>query len=403
MKTANSNFFICSLFIAAFFTFGCQKKVATESTSPTSPITTIDSVPKIDTSLFTVSGSGGIDDGQILLALNTNSSTEGRLLVLDKDGNILKEKDAGATADNFQKWVFDGLTYYTYLLADGDYEVGGSGTEEGYGIICDSNLNELTRAKFLSDGNIDNPDNDKLDVHDFILLGQNHYMAMSDQLETPTNIPDSLHPSPKAKVVACIIQEVDNGQVIFKWNGADHPEFYGESVENNNFSDSVNTIDYMHMNSLCIDPNDNNIICSFRNLNEIIKINRTSGAIMWRLGGKHSDFPLTAGQEFLRQHYARFTDNGKTLIFVDNGDATLRPFSRILEFQLDESDKTVSSFNAYVVPDNFIQYAGSVKKANGYYFIGGGSANYALQVNYTTNEVYLRINQNYSSYRALKY
>lgn len=51
----------------------------------------------------------------------------------------------------------------------------------------------------------------------------------------------------------------------------------------------------------------------------------------------------------------------------------------------------------------FIQYAGSVKKMNGNYFIGGGSANYALQVNYTSNDVLLRLNQQYGSYRALKY
>ncbi len=198
----------------------------------------------------------------------------------------------------FKNGTLGGQTYYSYLLAEGDYAIGGQGTEEGYDIICDSNFNELSRAKFLSSGDVDSADNDRLDVHDFILLGQNHYMAISAQLETPTNIPDSLHPSPKARVVACLIEEVNNGHVVFKWDGADHPEFYGESVENNNFSDSVNTIDYMHMNSLCIDPNDNNIICSFRNLNEIIKINRTTGAIMWRLGGKHSDFPLTTDEQF---------------------------------------------------------------------------------------------------------
>ncbi len=376
---------------------GCAKNyIAPVSTN------TNDSIPKTDSSLYTVSGTGGVDDGQILLALNRNSSTDGVLLVLDKNGNILKEKDAGARADNFQKWTFNGLTYYTYLLAEGNYAIGGQGTEEGYDIICDSNLNEISRAKYLSVGNADSANDDRLDVHDFILLGPNHYMAISAHLETPSNIPDSLHPSSKVSVVACRIEEVNNGQVIFNWDGTDYPELYGESVENNNFSDSVNTLDYMHMNSLCIDPNDNNIICSFRNLNEIIKINRTTGAIMWRLGGKHSDFPLTADEQFLRQHYARFTDNGQTLIFIDNGDAILRPYSRILEFKLDENAKTVTSFKSYQVPD-FIQFAGSVKKQNGYYFIGGGSGNYALQVNYSTDEVYLRINQKYASYRALKY
>ena len=159
----------------------------------------------------------------------------------------------------------------------------------------------------------------------------------------------------------------------------------------------------MHMNSLCIDPNDGNIICSFRNLDEIIKINRSTGAIMWRLGGANSDFALTSNEQFLRQHYARLTDNNQTLIFIDNGDASLRPYSRILEFQLDQSNMIVTSFKSFNVPDNFIQYAGSVEKNNGYYFIGAGSGSYTLQVNYTTGEKYLRLAQKYPSYRAPKY
>ena len=228
-------------------------------------------------------------------------------------------------------------------------------------------------------------------------------MAISDQEESPTNIPDSLHPAKNVKVTACLIQEVNNGQVVFQWDGTNYPELYRSSVENNDFTDSVDRLDYMHMNSLCIDSSDNNIIVSFRNLNEIIKINRVTRNIMWRLGGPYSDFPLTADELFLRQHYVRLIDNGQTLIFVDNGEITLRPYSRILEFQLDQNAKQINSFSAYNIPDNFIQYAGSVKKVNGSYFIGGGSANYALQVNYTTNEVYLRLNQLYSSYRAIKY
>ncbi len=90
-------------------------------------------------------------------------------------------------------------------------------------------------------------------------------------------------------------------------------------------------------------------------------------------------------------------------MFVDNGQQAIRPSSRIAEFQLDETGKNVTNFSAFNIPDNFIQYAGSVKKENGTYFIGGGSANYSLQVNYTTNQVLMRLNQKFSSYRSLKY
>ncbi len=124
---------------------------------------------------------------------------------------------------------------------------------------------------------------------------------------------------------------------------------------------------------------------------------------MWRLGGIKSDFPQTPGEGFPRQHYVKFDSDNKTLIFVDNGDSALRPYSRILALQINEPAKEISDFKSYDIPDQFIRYAGSVKKTNDNYFIGGGSANYALQVNYLTNEVYLRIAQTVDSYRALKY
>jgi arylsulfate sulfotransferase len=124
---------------------------------------------------------------------------------------------------------------------------------------------------------------------------------------------------------------------------------------------------------------------------------------MWRLGGKNSDFTLSTDEIFLRQHYPRLIENGQTLILLDNGQDSLRAYSRILEFQLNENSKTINSFRFYNIPDNFIQFAGSVKKVGNEYFIGGGSAKYSLDVNYNTNQKLLRINLHYPSYRALEY
>lgn len=400
MKTKTNHYLLGIAFaLLVLITWSCKKTFSTPGNTPPNDTT---SGPKPDSTLYTVSGTGGQDTGQILLAFN--NKTNGVLAILDQNGNVLKEKNTALKVEDFQKWNINGVTYYTYFQTQGTYTIAGiTSTEEGYDIICDSNLNQISRTTLLPYENIDTVNYDKLDVHDFILLGANHYITIANRLENPKNIPDSLHPSSNVKVIACLIQEVNNGQVIFQWDGTNYAEFYGTSVENNNFSDSVNAMDYMHMNSLCIDPHDNNIICSFRNLNQIIKINRTTGNIMWRLGGKNSDFPLTPDQVFLRQHYARFTDNDQTLMFVDNGLLATRPYSRIVEFQLDENVKNVNNFHAYTIPDTFIQYAGSVKKENGTYFIGGGLSSYTLQVNYTTNEVLLRLNQKFSSYRALKY
>ena len=384
----------------------CAKTTPTspELTPPPSNQSLSDNTPIItDANFYSLTGNDSTSaQGEILMALN--SKTDGKLFFLDQRGSIKREVSVGTDVENLQKWNINGQVRYTYFHTEGISTLDGTtGTELGYEMVCDSSLNILDSVKLLSFGNINVNVQDKLDVHEFILLGDKHYIYETYYEEFPNNIPDSLHPAAGVKVAACIIQEVLNGEVVFQWDGTQYPELYSASQENNNFSDSTTLLDYMHLNSICVDSLDNNLVVSFRNLNEIVKLDRLTGQIIWRLGGNHSDFALSADQVFLRQHYPRLIENGKTLIFLDNGHDSLRAYSRILEFQLNQSNKTINSFKSFTIPDNFIQFAGSVKKEGNEYFIGGGSANYSLQVNYTTGQELMRMSLKYSSYRALKY
>jgi arylsulfate sulfotransferase len=393
------------LFICSILFFGCDKTSPARPTpSPSLPMEpSLDTVITIDADFYSVTGYDSTSPkGEILMALN--SKTDGKLFFLDQRGSIKREISVGTDVENLQKWTINGQVRYTYFHTEGVSTLDGiTGSELGYEMVCDSSLNILDSVKLLSFGNIDANIQDKLDVHEFILLGDKHYIYETYYEETPNNIPDSLHPSSGVKVAACIIQEVLNGSVVFQWDGTQYPELYSASVENNNFSDTATLLDYMHMNSICVDSLDNNLIVSFRNLNEIVKLNRQTGQIIWRLGGNKTDFALTQNEIFLRQHYPRLIENGQTLIVLDNGQDSIRAYSRILEFQLNQNSMTISSFKSFNIPDHFIQFAGSVKKEGNEYFIGGGSADYSLQVNYTTGQELMRMNLKYSSYRALKY
>jgi arylsulfate sulfotransferase len=396
---------ILCLFICSILFFGCDKTSPARPTpSPSLPMEpSLDTVITIDADFYSVTGYDSTSPkGEILMALN--SKTDGKLFFLDQRGSIKREISVGTDVENLQKWTINGQVRYTYFHTEGVSTLDGiTGSELGYEMVCDSSLNILDSVKLLSFGNIDANIQDKLDVHEFILLGDKHYIYETYYEETPNNIPDSLHPSSGVKVAACIIQEVLNGSVVFQWDGTQYPELYSASVENNNFSDTATLLDYMHMNSICVDSLDNNLIVSFRNLNEIVKLNRQTGQIIWRLGGNKTDFALTQNEIFLRQHYPRLIENGQTLIVLDNGQDSIRAYSRILEFQLNQNSMTISSFKSFNIPDHFIQFAGSVKKEGNEYFIGGGSADYSLQVNYTTGQELMRMNLKYSSYRALKY
>ena len=61
--------------------------------------------------------------------------------------------------------------------------------------------------------------------------------------------------------------------------------------------------DYFHIDSICL-ADDGNFIVSARNTWTIYKLDRKSGEVMWRMGGKQSDFTIDPDGGFAWQHNA---------------------------------------------------------------------------------------------------
>lgn len=367
-------------------------------------IVTLISSCKKDTNDGT-SNKNEILDGQIYLGPYNPGDKTGRVLVMDKNGNTIKEKLTPGVVMNVQKWNNNGVIRYTYLVEDNSaYHIKNfQGYIPGYFVIADENLNEIKRVYLYEYGAIDTSIQKVLDGHDFIYINDNHYITMTYYEKAVNNIPQSLNPAANLKVIAPVIQEIENNQVKWQWDGTDYPDLYSESMENNNYSDTTTIRDYLHINAFVIDPNDGQLICSFRNADLLLKLNRTTGAIIWRLGGKNSDFALSANQKFLRQHNVSFIDNGKRLLLFDNGDITLRPKTRILEFKLNETSKTIEDFSEFEVPGAFAQFMGSVQKTGDTYFINGGTSKYIMEVNKSTGVKTFEKSLEYMTYRAFKY
>jgi hypothetical protein len=72
-----------------------------------------------------------------------------------------------------------------------------------------------------------------------------------------------------------------DGNVVFEWSSRDHIP-YSDNLTSND-------IDYAHVNSV-EETSDGGLIASFRNTSQVMKIDRPSGEVVWRLGGKSSDF-----------------------------------------------------------------------------------------------------------------
>lgn len=341
--------------------------------------------------------------GYILMSPFTSPLDSGALIVMDGKGNILKQKRTAYGAMNFRRWVLNGQVRYTWAMYDPTkYVIPVINNYCFTSYLADSNLNVIKTINLIAHGDISTDQNQTTDLHDFIYLDDNHYFTLSYYLKTVHNVPASLAPNGDPQVVCPVIQEVQNDQVVWQWEGSDYPEFYSTSVEENNFADTQTPQDYMHLNSMILDPKDNNLIVSCRNLDQVFKINHTTGAIMWRLGGSNSDFPVSDFQQSLRQHFASLTDNGQTLMIFDNGLAGVRESSRILEFQLDETNKAINGFRAFNIPEPFSQIMGSVQKFGTHYFISGGSARYYLDINYLTGEKYLEVKNPLQSYRIFR-
>ena len=177
-----------------------------------------------------------------------------------------------------------------------------------------------------------------VNLHDHVILNDGHTLLGVQASKTVTNIPAL--PGQPLFVGGSGLQEIRNGAAVFSWLSTDHPELYACSTEGNNFVQN-NGADYAHWDSVAVDG-DGHWIASFRHLDAVLKINRSTGAIAWVLGGPCDQFGLSAGQKFSHQHHARRAPDGRLTLF-DN--AVAGGGSRALAFNLDEAGKTLVNNN----------------------------------------------------------
>lgn len=163
-----------------------------------------------------------------------------------------------------------------------------------------------------------------------------------------------------ATVIGNHVQEVDPaGNVVFEWKCWDHFDITDAVHENL----TAQTIDYVHMNAIAVD-NDSNIVVSSRHLSEITKINRKTGAIIWRLGGKHNQFTFVNDPLYgpSYQHDIRALPNGNYTIF-DNGNFHSPSLTRAVEYNIDTTAKTATLVWQYRhSPDRYTWWMGNAQR-----------------------------------------
>ena len=176
-----------------------------------------------------------------------------------------------------------------------------------------------------------------------------------------------------------IVQEVDvaSGKVLFQWRSDQHvplAESYVPAPAN-----PANTWDYFHVNAITIDPTDNNLVISSRNTSTCYKVDRKSGRVIWKLGGKHSDFHMGPGSRFYFQHDVNLQPGGVVTMFDNEaGPPNMAKQSRGLVLQIDETKKTASLRTQFHHKPPVLSNAlGSVQPLDkGHTFMGWGTSSY---------------------------
>lgn len=97
--------------------------------------------------------------------------------------------------------------------------------------------------------------------------------------------------------------------------------------------------DWTRSNSLTFREADQTFFLMSRNLDALLAIERDTGEVRWQLGGELGDFEII-GQPFDHGHFSYY--EGDRLLVFDNGDHREPQASRVVEYQVDEDQRTAT-------------------------------------------------------------
>jgi Arylsulfotransferase (ASST) len=265
--------------------------------------------------------------GDIFVEGNLSSDQAGPM-ILSPDGQLIyfKRLPRSLTARDVNVQAYHGrpvLTWWQGQIVDGH--------GQGVDVIESAHYRKLATVR-AGNGLL-------ADLHDFVLTPQGTAWITSF---APTSWDLSAYGGQRDGIIDDgVIQEIDikTGLVMFQWNAIGHVAISDTHMPTPKL-DYV-PFDFFHVNS--IDPQaDGSLIVSSRNTWTIYDLNARTGAIEWRVGGRHSSYKLGPGAHFAWQHDAELEPDG-TLTVFDNDDAPKEaPVTRAIDISLDSQSDTAS-------------------------------------------------------------
>ena len=298
----------------------------------------------------------GAEPGYILYTPGNGAGVDGPVIIDAEGDPVWIRPGTGKASANLSVARFGGRPVITWW--EGTLN-GGNG--DGEFVIADETYRELQRVRA---GN-----GYRTDLHEFQITPHGTALLVAGNF-TSGSAPNG-GPGLPWEIVDDVVQEIDlrTGKVVFEWHSAADIDPSESLVAPPVKSGDI--YDYVHTNSIDIDT-DGNFLVSARNTSALYKISRTTGKLMWRLGGKRSDFVLGDGASFGYQHDARSRHDGTITLFDDESSPGT---SRAITLRVDETARTVTLVQAFARPDALLARSqGSMQVlANGNVFVGWGS------------------------------
>ncbi len=310
------------------------------------------------TSIAGSPSSGTSAAGYSFLGPTGNRGSEAGPLIVDSAGQPVwfRPIPDGHLASNIRVQIYKGQPVLTWWQGK---VITGYG--QGEGVIVDTSYREIARVRAARGRHAD--------LHEFLITPQGTALI--------TCFPESVRADlshvggPKqGRALDSIIQEIDiaSGRLLLEWRGLGHVAL-SESHAN-----PGNNFDYLHANSIEVTP-DGQLLVGARHTWALYKISRRTGHVIWRLGGKRSDFALPAVARFAWQHDARALSSSVITMFDDGeGQAQTESQSRGLILEIDAQHKRGRVVRAYRHPRHLLASAmGNVQLLpNGHAIVGWG-------------------------------
>jgi len=202
-----------------------------------------------------------------------------------------------------------------------------------------------------------------------------------------------------------IVQEVDvaTGSVLFEWHSLAHVPLADSYLAPP--AAATTPWDYFHINSINLD-HDQNLLVSARHTWTIYKVDRHTGDVMWRLGGKHSDFSLGAGTHFAWQHDVHPAGPHTLRIFDNESNGTpAMPPTRVLWIRLDGPTMTATLERSLEHPAALLvpSQGNAQPLDNGDTFVGWGALGRLSEFDSDGNLIFdATLPSGYDSYRSYR-